>query len=136
MGPNAAFCLILVGVLGIYVELIRPGRALPGMAGAAAAVTGGYFLWRAGTAAIGWELLAAATLLFLLDAFVETFYVAATVATIFLALGFSGLIAGGDGIKPGLAIPCCVAFGAITTGLNKLARLARRNKRVDLAAGE
>jgi len=135
-GPNTAFCLLLFGLLGVYCELIRPGRALPGVVGAAAAFTGGYLLLQASPTALGLELLGGAAALFLLDAFFPTYFVAGTAATAALTFGFTMLIAGPRGIRPILAIPCCLGFGAITTFLNSAARRARRNKRADLLAGQ
>ena len=130
MGPNTAFCLVVFGVLGIYCEFIWPGRVLPGICGAAATVTGGYFLWLATPSASGLELLAAAVALFVLDAFVETFYIAGIIATAALALGFIKLTAGSHPIQPVLALPSCSALGFLTMALNWAGRRARRNKRV------
>jgi membrane-bound serine protease (ClpP class) len=128
MGPNTAFCFVIFGVLGIYYEFIWPRRILPGICGAAAAVTGGYFLWHASPTPFGLELLAAAMALFVLDAFVETFYIAGTVATIAQTVGFIKLILSPHEIRPLLAIPWCIAFGVITIALNWASRRARRNK--------
>jgi len=129
MGPNTAFCLVIFGMLGIYCEFIRPGRVLPGICGAAATVTGGYHLWRAIPSAFGLELLTLAVALFILDAFINTYFLAGASATAALAFGFVRLIPGDHGIHPLLSIPWCIAFGAITMFLNWSARRARRNKR-------
>ena len=128
MGPNAAFCLVLFGVLGVYCEFIWPGRVWQLVSGAAAAITGGVFLCRMSPSTIGLESLATAALLFLIDAYVNTRFAAGVVATGALAFGFVRLIGGDHGIRPLLAIPWCIVFGAITTGLNWAARRARRNK--------
>ena len=128
MGPNTAFCLVIFGLLGVYCEFIWPGRVLPGICGAAAAATGGYHLWRAVPSALGLELLALAAACFLLDAFIHTYLIAGTVATVALTFGFLRLIPGEHGIRPFWAIPWCLAFGAITMFLNWSARRARRNK--------
>jgi membrane-bound serine protease (ClpP class) len=136
LGPNTALCLLLFGLIGVYCEFIWPGRILPGIAGGAAAITGGYFLFHASPTALGLELLGAAAALFLLDAFFETYYVAGTVATAALTFAFTRLIEGPHGIRPILAIPWCLAVGAIITLLNSAARRARRNKRADLLTGQ
>jgi membrane-bound serine protease (ClpP class) len=128
MSPNVAFCLVMLGVLGIYSEFIWPGRVLPGIGGAAAAVTGAHFLWRATPTALGLELLAAAGTIFVLDALADTCFAAGVVATTALAFGFVKLIVGGHGIRPVLAVPWCLMFGAATTWLNWAGRRARRNK--------
>ena len=129
MGSNTAFCLVIFGVLGVYCEFIWPGRVWQAVLGSAAAVTGGYFLWRDLPSPLGVNLLGAAALLFLVDAYIDTRFVAGTVATTALAFGFVKLIFGAHGIRPLLAVPWCIAFGAITMMLNWAARRARRNKR-------
>jgi membrane-bound serine protease (ClpP class) len=136
LGPNTAFCFLIFGLLGVYCEFIWPGRVLPGIAGAAAAVTGGYFLFRASPTALGLELLGLAVVLVLLDAFCATNFVAGIAATAALTFGFTRLIAASHGIRPILAVPWCVAFGTITMFLNSATRRARRNKRADLLAGQ
>jgi hypothetical protein len=103
-----------------------------GTAGTGAAVAGGYFLWLASPAPLGLGLLAAAAVMFMLDAFVDTAQIVGTAATAALALGFTKLIVGLHGIRPGLAVSGCLALGAITMALNWAARRARRNKRLDV----
>jgi membrane-bound serine protease (ClpP class) len=130
MGPNTAFCLVIFGVLGIYCELIWPGRIWQGVLGAAGAATGSYFLWQAAPTAKGLGLVVLAVVLFATDALIETLYVAGTMATTALAWGFASLLADPNGIRPLLSIPWCVVFGIITMALNQTARRARRNKQV------
>ena len=133
MGSNTAFCLVIFGFIGIYCEFIWPGRVVPGICGAAAAVTGGYFLWHAAPTVVGLELLAAAAAFFVLDAFANTRFLAGTIATTAQTFGFIKLIPSPRGIRPVLAIPWCIVFGIITMGLNWASRRARCNKRSDLA---
>jgi membrane-bound ClpP family serine protease len=133
MGPNTAFCLVIFGALGIYCEFIWPGRIWQGILGVAAVDAGGYFLWRAAPAATGLELLTLAAVLFLLDTIVNTRFSAGVLATCALAAGFVLLIPGARGIRPLLAIPWCVVFGATTMALNWAGRRARSNKWSDLA---
>lgn len=134
LGSNAAFCLVIFGVLGIYCEFIWPGKVVPAVAGAGCAVTGLYFLWRASPTPLGLGLLAAAALLLGLDAMAETFWIAGTVGTAALAFGFTRLIAGTGRISPLLEVPCCLAFGMVTMVLNWAGRRARRNKRAGVTA--
>lgn len=138
MGPNTAFCLVIFGVLGIYCEFIWPGRIFPGICGAAAAVTGGYYLCHVTLTAprlelLGLELLATATTLFVVDAFVNTLCIAGTLATAALTAGFLTLVPGPRTIHPALAIPWCLALGVLTIALNWTARRARRNKSIQSA---
>jgi membrane-bound ClpP family serine protease len=130
LGSNTAFCLVIFGVLAIYCEFIWPGRVLPSVCGSAAAVTGGYFLWRASPSALGIELLALATALFVIDAVANTRFLAGTAATATLTLGFLRLLSNPHNIRPVLAMPWCIVFGAITMALNWAARRGRHNKRL------
>jgi len=129
MGVNTAFCLVIFGTLGVYCEFVWPGRVWQGVLGAGAAVTGGYFLWQVHPTPSGLTFLAAAAVLFLLDAYLETRFVAGFLATGALVYGFSKLISGPQGIRLVLAVPWCIAFGVVTVGLNWAAKKARRNKR-------
>jgi membrane-bound serine protease (ClpP class) len=134
MSPNIAFCLLICGILGVYSELIWPGRVWPGIAGTGSVLTGGYFLWLASPAPLGLELLASAAVMLALDACVDTLYVAGTVATAALALGFTRLIIGPNRIQPVWAVPLCIALGSVTMALNAAGRRARRNKREQTSA--
>jgi membrane-bound ClpP family serine protease len=136
MNPNTAFCLTILGLLGVYGELIRPGLVWLGVAGLGAALAGGYFLWLASPMPLGLGLLVGALTLFLVDASVETFGIAGMFATAALALGFTRLIVRPNTIQPALAIAVAILFGATTAALNRGARRARRNKRADLFGRE
>jgi membrane-bound serine protease (ClpP class) len=132
LGPNVAFVVTILGLFAVYWELIQPGRIYPGTLGAAAILTGGYFLWRLGPTANGLKLLAAAGVLFIVEACWSTRGLAGLAATAALALGFWELFAGPRHIAAYLAIPLCLAFGAVTIWLSAGAKRARRNKRADL----
>jgi len=134
MSTSAAFCLLFLGVSGVYCELLRPGHVWPGVAGIGAALAGGYFLWLASPVPLGLGLLAAAIVIFVLDAFVDLFNLPGIAATVSLAVGFTRLIAGPGQIQPLLASAASILFGALTMALNKTARRARRNKQLDLFA--
>jgi membrane-bound ClpP family serine protease len=130
MDPNTAFCLLVSGVLGVYVELLWPGLVWPGVTGLGAVITASYFLLLAAPASLGLGLLAAAVFLFVLDLFVETLSLAGAAATVALALGFTQL--GPPRIQPLLALPGCLGLGTLTLVLNRAMRRARWNKRADL----
>jgi membrane-bound serine protease (ClpP class) len=132
LGPNVAYVLTVFGLLAIYWELIRPGRIYPGMLGTAAALVGGYFLWRLGPTAYGLKLLAAAGIFFVVEACWNTHGLAGIAATAALVLGSWELFAGPRHIAAYLAFPLGLAFGAVTIWLSAGAKRARRNKRADL----
>ena len=128
VGPNGAFLLLLAGLLAIYCELIWPGRVIPGVLGAAAALSGAYFLYREPLQPAGLALLAAALLLLIGEARAGPYYVLGFAGTVALTAGFALLLPDSRRIAPGLAIPVSAAFGIITTFLAAIAKRARRNK--------
>ncbi len=132
IGPNVGFVLAVFGTLGIYCELIWPGRIYPGILGGSALVTGGYFLARHSPTHVGIALTAVAVLLFAAEALWNTRFLAGSLGTVSLAVGFCKMFAQPPSIVRGLAIPVCILFGAATTGLCYAARLARRSKGSDI----
>lgn len=129
MSPNIAFVLLISGIFAIYGELIRPGRIVPGLTGAALALVGGHVLWRNSPAPFGLGLLAGAAALFAVEAFFDTYFLAGVLATGAAACGFCKLFPGHPEISPMLTIPLCLLFGIITVFLSRSAKRARRNKR-------
>jgi len=129
MGVNTAFCLVIFGILGVYSEFVWPGRVWQGVLGAAAAATGGYFLLRAEPSHSALVFLAVALVLFLLDAYLDTRFIAGVLGTCVLVYGFLRLIREPHRIHPALVLLWCVALGGVTVWLNWAARRARRNKR-------
>lgn len=131
--PNVPFLLAIGGVLLIYVEFTRPGKVLPGLSGACLLVVNGYSLWRDSPTPRGLLLIAAATVLFLVETFVNTRFVASAGATVCLASGAILLFHPPSPIHPALAMTASAVFGATTGFLAYAARTARRNKWADLA---
>lgn len=132
VGANAAFTILIVGVLLIYAEFLRPGRLLPGLAGSITAVTGAYWLWRNSPVLPGVLGLLAATLLLIAEALWDAHFIPGILGTLSLSCGFSLLFPPERRIAPSLAIPISMVFGAITTFLAFEAKRARQNKRSDL----
>ena len=132
VGANAAFTILIVGVLLIYAEFLRPGRLLPGLAGSIMAVTGAYWLWRNLPVFPGVLGLLAAALLLIAEAFWGAHFIPGILGTLSLSCGFSLLFPPERRIAPSLAIPISMVFGAITTFLAFEAKRARQNKRSDL----
>ena len=137
IGPNTAFVLTIFGLLGVYAELVWPGYRVarligPGVLGLGVALTGAYFLWWYTPSPQGLAWLAAAVALFLVDAFVNSYFTASVAATAALAMGFWRLFDSPPVIQPLLAFPLCAVFGTLTALLSDSAKRARRNKRVDI----
>ena len=132
-GPNTAFVALIVGALGIYVELIWPGKVIPGVSGSAAALMGAYFLFREPLQAAGVALLAAAGLFFIGEVFWGPCFALGAPGIACLASGFCLLLAPPKRIEPLLAIPVSLVFGVATVALACGVKRARRNKWADIA---
>ena len=134
-GPNVSFVLTLFSFLAIYAELIWPGRRLagvvgPGVLGVGGACAGVYFLWLQRPTALGLGLLGLALALFLIDAVLDSYFLAGFGATVAMAVGCWKLFDYPPGIVAGMAFPLCLIFGSATMLLNHSAKQARRNKRL------
>lgn len=129
MSSNSAFCLVILGVLGIYCEFVWPGRVWQAVLGMAALVAGAHFLLQFGPAKVGLLLVGGAAVFFLVDAYVDTRFVLGLAATLGMTAGFLDLIPGDKTISAWLAAPLCVLLGVTTMALNWAARRARNNKR-------
>jgi membrane-bound serine protease (ClpP class) len=132
MGPNTAFVLAIFGLFGIYYELISPGRIYPILLGGGALVTGCYFLWRLSPSAVSLALIAAAAALFVAEFFRNTYFVASALGTAFLAASACKMFHTPPWIVPGLAVPLCCVFGAVTSFLCYSARRSREKKWSDV----
>ncbi len=132
MGPQTAFFCVILGVLGVYCELIWPARVWQAVLGLGTLAAGGYFLAGATPTKTGLGLIALAAAFFLIDAFVDTHFPGAIIATVALTLGFLRLIKGARALSPVLVVPLCLVLGGVTAVLNRRVRRARENKRADL----
>jgi membrane-bound serine protease (ClpP class) len=132
VGPNTAFVLLILGVVGIYCELIWPGRVAPGVIGAAAAVTGSYFLFRWPLERSGLVLIGAGALFLIAEACWGRYLLLGALGAIALTAGFCCLLPGPRRIVPELAIPLSAIFGLLSAFLAAAAKRARRNKWADL----
>jgi membrane-bound ClpP family serine protease len=130
--PNTAFVLLIFGALGIYSELIWPGRVAPGVVGAAAAVTGSYFLFRWPLEIAGLVPLGAGALLLIAEACWGRYLVLGALGALALTAGFCLLLPPPRRIVPELAIPLAAIFGALSAILASGAKRARKNKWADL----
>lgn len=132
LGPNASFLMLIVGLLLIYGEFLRPGGLLPGLLGSVMAITAAYWLLGNSPAIPGLLLIMAAVLLLMAEALWDTHFIFGILGTISLLAGFSLLFPQERQIAPRLAIPVSIVFGAITCFLAFEGKRARRNKRSDL----
>lgn len=134
MSAEEVFGLILLGVLGIYWELLWPGRVLPGVVGLVMAAAGIVELFRTPVlSGGGLTLVGVAGALFVCEAFWRIDFVAGVAGTIALCLGSTFFLQNPGGIPPYLGISASIVFGAGTIFLCWNAKRARRNKWSDLA---
>lgn len=131
-GPNTAFVLLIFGLLAIYAEFIWIGRVLPGIAGAAAVVTGSYFLFRPPLDTAGLVLLGFGVLSFILEACCGPYLVFGALGVVAVTAGFSLVLPAPHRLAPALAIPLSAVFGLLSALLAAAAKRARRNKWSDL----
>lgn len=125
--PNVALLLVVVGILGIYVEFSAPGSVLPGVLGVMAVLLG---LKGFSMLPIGWPgaLLASVGLaLVILEARTATRGILGAAGAIALFFGARLLR-----ISSGMALVTIIPFSLITTFLLSVAARARRNKAVRL----
>jgi membrane-bound serine protease (ClpP class) len=136
--PNIALILIVLGVLGIYVEFTSPGLIAPGIGGAICALLGLSALSVLPINGTGAALLGLALLLFALEAKFVSHGVLTLGGAVSMVLGALLLI---DSPMPELrirwsvAIGLAVPFALITSLLLTLAVRARANKVVTGIAG-
>jgi len=129
--PNIALLLLVLGVLGIYIEFHAPGMVAPGVAGAILALLGLTALAMFPIDWLGAALMILGFAFFVMEAKFATHGVLTTGGAVALALGAVLLI---DTSVPELrirwstAIGLAVPFALITSVLFSIAFRARRNK--------
>ena len=125
--PNLAFVAILVGILGVYGEFVRPGLVLPGVCGGLLALLGVSGLAALPVHSIGVWLIGLAAALLFSGALARSRRVWIALGGVALALGGFSLV---DGMRLWVAVGAAVPFAAVTGYLSEIAWRARRNKRV------
>ena len=128
MGSNAAFLLLISGLVAIYCEFLRPGLVVPGVLGAGAASAGACFLFRGPLEVYAVVLLGAGAVLLAVEIFRGPYLVFGLLGTVALTFGFADLFTGSRRISPALAIPVSALFGISSAWLAALAKRARRAK--------
>ena len=135
--PNIGFILMVLGVLGIYVEFTSPGLIFPGIAGAILALLG---LSSLSILPINWAgvgLLALSIALFVLEAKIASHGMLGVGGTISMVLGALLLVNGPPDMRIHLSTALAVAipFAAITMFLVSMVIKARHNKVLTGAEG-
>ena len=135
--PNIGFILMVLGVLGIYVEFTSPGLIFPGIAGAILAMLG---LSSLSILPINWAgvgLLALSIAFFILEAKFASHGMLGVGGTIAMVLGALLLVDGPPDMRIHLSTALAVAlpFAAITMFLVSMVIKARHNKVLTGAEG-
>lgn len=135
--PNVGFILLVLGILGLYVEFTSPGLVLPGVAGGIALLLGLSALSVLPINALGVALLVLAVVLFFLEAQYTSHGILGAGGAVAMVLGAVLLIEGPPEIrihwKTALAV--AIPFSLITMFLLSLVMKAQRNKSITADAG-
>jgi len=135
--PNIGFILLVLGVLGIYVEFHSPGMIFPGVAGAILALLGLSSLSVLPITWTGVGLLVLSLALFVLEAKFASHGILGIGGTISMVLGALLLVNGPPDMRIHLSTALAVAlpFAAITMFLVSVVIKARQNKVLTGAEG-
>jgi len=135
--PNIGFILLILGVLGMYIEFTHPGLIFPGVTGAILALLGLSSLTILPINWVGVALLVLAAALFVLEAKFTSHGILGIGGTISMVLGAILLINGPPEVRIhlGTAISVAVPFALITMFLVSIVIQARRNKVLTGASG-
>jgi membrane-bound serine protease (ClpP class) len=128
--PNIGFILLVLGVLGIYVEFASPGLIFPGVAGGILALLGLSSLTLLPINWAGAALLVLSVPMFVLEAKFSAHGILTIAGTAAMVLGAMLLIDGPPEMRIHLwtALAMSVPFALITTFLVTLVIRARANK--------
>jgi membrane-bound serine protease (ClpP class) len=129
VNPNVAFLLLLVGLIGITLEILSPGAIVPGLLGGVAFVLGLIGTLQLPVAAVGVALFVLAFALIVAEAHLPT-------GGLLGVLGIAALIAGGlllfdsgdggEAVSPWVAVPVAVALGGGLVAVGGRVLAARR----------
>jgi membrane-bound serine protease (ClpP class) len=126
--PDAFFVLLILGVLGLYVEFTHPGTIVPGVVGAIALVLALFAMQILPVNFAGLLLLAVALALFILEANYTSHGVLGIGGVLAMLLGAIMLIRSpltGAGVSLGVALGVTLPFAALVVLLMRLVLRSR-----------
>jgi membrane-bound serine protease (ClpP class) len=126
--PDVFFILLIVGVLGLYVEFTHPGMVAPGASGAIALVLALYAMHILPVNFAGLLLIVVALGLFILEAKYTSHGVLAVGGIVAMLIGALMLIRSpmtGAGVSLGVALGVTAPFAAVTIVLMRLVLRSR-----------
>jgi membrane-bound serine protease (ClpP class) len=130
--PNVAFVLLIIGVLGLYVEFNHPGMFAPGVIGGIAILLALLAFQQLPVTLIGIALIVLALSLFVLEAKFPTHGILGVGGTVALILGAVMLVESpwtGMGVRLSTAIAVAIPFAVIATILMRAVLRSRSWKR-------
>lgn len=130
MNPDLALTLVLLGLIGIHGEFLRPGSIVPGITGAISVLCGLAALSRFPWNTPGALLLAAAVLLCVAEAWLGA---RGSLAVIAAYCMFAGIRTTLSEVHIATALVGSIALVAVTAPLLTIAFRARRNKSLTAA---
>jgi membrane-bound serine protease (ClpP class) len=126
--PDALFVLLIVGVLGLYVEFTHPGLIAPGVVGAISILLALFAMQILPVDVTGVLLLLLAFTLFILEAKFTSHGVLGVGGAIAMLLGAVMLVRSpltGGGVSLGVAVGATLPFGVLTIALMRLVLRSR-----------
>jgi membrane-bound serine protease (ClpP class) len=129
--PDVFFILLIVGVLGLYVEFTHPGVFAPGVVGAIALVLAMFAMHLLPVSTAGLALIAVALALFLLEAKFPTHGVLGAGGIVAMVLGALLLVRSpltGTGVSPAAALGVALPAAILVIVLMRLVMKSRRWK--------
>jgi membrane-bound serine protease (ClpP class) len=130
--PNVAFVLLIIGVLGLYVEFNHPGMFAPGVIGGIAILLALLAFQQLPVTLIGIALIVLALSLFVLEAKFPTHGILGVGGTVAMILGAIMLVQSpwtGMGVRLSTAIAVAIPFAVIATILMRAVLRSRSWKR-------
>ena len=130
--PNVAFVLLIVGVLGLYVEFNHPGMFAPGVIGGIAILLALLAFQQLPVTLIGIALIVLALSLVVLEAKFPTHGILGVGGTVAMILGAIMLVQSpwtGMGVRLSTAVAVAIPFAVIATILMRAVLRSRRWKR-------
>jgi membrane-bound serine protease (ClpP class) len=126
--PDALFVLLIVGVLGLYIEFTHPGSIAPGVVGAIAMVLALFAMQLLPVNLAGVLLLAVALTLFILEANYTSHGVLGIGGVVAMLLGAVLLIRSpmtGAGVSVGIALGVTIPFAALVVLMMRMVLRSR-----------
>lgn len=130
--PNVAFVLLIIGVLGLYVEFNHPGMFAPGVIGGIAILLALLAFQQLPVTFIGIALIVLAISLFVLEAKFPTHGILGVGGTVAMILGAIMLIQSpwsGMGVRFGTALAVAIPFAVVALFLARAVMRSRSWKR-------